>query len=269
MPDRVGQGRRVRTYPAGNRYAERGRPAGFSLVEVLVVIAIISILLALLMPAMSSCRRAAQNLKCASQLRSVTIEFRFFADDFAARRGESEAFGEKLFKLEDFLDSMYRTDEFWDQPTLTPVEYTAGREVMMCPASAGTLSRRPLVPCDSGGVSPRANVSVALNMRLARATDLIDDQPVFKPKLVASNILDHPAIPLALDVDGRAADLAGQSALMTAPPVDSPDHYKSGDFWFPAYRHAGRVNVALIDGSVHGTANPLAESGWDWAYQPK
>ena len=44
---------------------------GFSLVEVLVVIAVIAILLAILMPSMNKVRESAKQLKCAVQLRQV------------------------------------------------------------------------------------------------------------------------------------------------------------------------------------------------------
>jgi len=243
--------------------------AGFTLLEVLVVISVIAILVAVMLPAMSACRRAARNLKCTSQLRTVAIEFRFFADDFAAQRGASDAYGEKLFNVVDFVDSLYRVGTFWDQPDTTPTTYVPGRESMMCPEGPGLLKRKPALPCNQGGVWPAANVSVAVNMRLYRATEIRGGRPVLEPKLVGSNILEHPNVPLALDGDGEAADSKGETAYFTAPPTGNPDHYAAGRYWFPSYRHGERLNVALLDGSVHATHDPLAEPGWNWTYQPK
>jgi prepilin-type N-terminal cleavage/methylation domain-containing protein/prepilin-type processing-associated H-X9-DG protein len=57
------------------------RQSAFTLVELLVVIAVISILAALLMPALSHARVAARQAQCGTNLRQVNLAIRLYADE--------------------------------------------------------------------------------------------------------------------------------------------------------------------------------------------
>ena len=62
------------------RIRERTGRSGFTLIEMLVVIAIIAILIALLIPALARAREAARNTSCKNNLRQFHIGFSLFAD---------------------------------------------------------------------------------------------------------------------------------------------------------------------------------------------
>jgi prepilin-type processing-associated H-X9-DG protein/prepilin-type N-terminal cleavage/methylation domain-containing protein len=59
--------------------------AGFTLVELLVVIGIISILIAILMPGLAAARRHAQTIQCGANLRTIGQAMQQYANDFKGR----------------------------------------------------------------------------------------------------------------------------------------------------------------------------------------
>src|SRR6195952_628239 len=54
---------------------------GFTLVELLVVIGIISVMIGILLPALGRAREASRRAECLSNLRQVGVAFRFYALD--------------------------------------------------------------------------------------------------------------------------------------------------------------------------------------------
>lgn len=63
---------------------------GFTLIEVLVVIAIVAVLLSVLLPTLRGARQASRSVACASQLRQLVILTRIYADQ---NRGYGPAIG--------------------------------------------------------------------------------------------------------------------------------------------------------------------------------
>ncbi len=244
----------------------------FTLIELLVVIAIIALLLAILLPAMSAGRQAARQLECKAELRGVTTEFIFFADDgVMGRRNDIGSTTPGRFRIEDFQESIYGIDEFWDAPSQGITQLAGGEQPLMCPSGPSNLTRRADLPCSSGAIGPKENVSVGFNKRLETRTFYYQGAPYPATALLTPKILHFPNVPLLMDLDGRAADADGKLPYYTAPPIlddKEADIYESGNFWFPSMRHRGQLNVGFVGGHVLSSANPSTEPWWRWAYQP-
>jgi len=245
----------------------------FSILELLVVISIIALLTAIVLPALQSGRAAAQDLKCRANFRSVTMEFSLFADPGSGiNRGNSESLGPKVFRLDDFQESIYRIAEFWDGPaSAVPRSITANAQPLMCPSGPTQLEKRWQVPCDAGAVGPARNVSVGFNMRLRQKNRIINGQAYAVNAFLTDKTLQFPDTPLLFDVDGGVAQQQGLFPYYSAPPLGGTpanDVFSSGRFWFPAARHRGRVNVGFVGGHVLSSASPLEESWWRWDYVP-
>jgi prepilin-type N-terminal cleavage/methylation domain-containing protein/prepilin-type processing-associated H-X9-DG protein len=242
----------------------------FTLVELLVVIAIVAILASLLLPALRSVRGQARKLHCSSNLRSIAIQFQFFADGSSADgQGDSEALGPNRFRINDFQDQLYRIDEFWDEADAQVGELTAGEALTMCPSGVKRLEKHRGYPCGRSALSPVDGVSLAFNMRLSRGTIEIGGSVLLAPVAVTSvrrDVLDHPYIPLVMDVDGPAAAAAGLDPFYIAPALPGQDDpYAANRYWLPGKRHAKELNVAFVGGHVLSSRHPEDEL-WNWSY---
>jgi prepilin-type N-terminal cleavage/methylation domain-containing protein/prepilin-type processing-associated H-X9-DG protein len=246
---------------------------GFTLVELLVVIAILALLLGILLPALNSARESARSLVCSSNLRTVTTQFTLFAEDNApGGRGDSDALGRRRFQINDFQESLYGLDEFWDLGSQDSGAVSGPASVMLCPSQGTRLTKRKGFPCSGAAVAPIDDVSLAMNMRLFRATVEFKGKTVLAPAaatFVGDDILHHPYVPLVIDVDGREASRRGLEPFYTAPAIGREDDpFEDDRYWMPASRHQRRSNVGFVGGHVLSSANPAAER-WDWTYQAR
>lgn len=237
----------------------------------MVTLAIIAVLLSLLTPALHGALRSARNLKCQASLRAIAYDFMIFADDRThGPRGDDSRLINR-FRLSTFQESEYGIDEFWSYGDAQTYLLDQAKEIdpLRCPEVAGAVTVTQSQACtSSGAINPPQNVSYGFNSRLHRAeVDGPGGFPLPRPVFLTSDILQHPDVPLAWDVDGAKAFGNDVLPQFSAPALDSVAVYANNRFWFPSFRHGGTMNVAFVGGHVLSTRSPLDEPNWRWGYQ--
>lgn len=247
------------------------RPA-LTLVELLVVLAIALMLLSLLLPALNTARKQMRGLQCASKLRTIAFDFQLFAENLSKKgRGDSELLGRNRFYANDFLESIYRIDEFWDQPNYAQASLNSRSEPILCPSGAADIKRIRGAPCGPESLQPAEDITMAINMRLYRAEVVINNKTRLAPvrfTVIRNTILNRPYVPLMIEVDGEEAVLEKNAdPFYVAPPIEGANSpYNAGRYWSPSKRHGERTNVAFVGGHVLSSESPEKEA-WDWSYQ--
>jgi len=250
-----------------------------------VVVAILTLLMAIVTASLVKVRVAAKSFVCKNKLRNVAFDFIRFADDYSHPwRGDSDRDGRPGFSLVDFQEREYGIAEFWKMDglpmagvgpgTFLTAKYDASEQPMICPSGPQELERRAMVPIQHKAVIPVEHVSIGMNMRLYRVSELKDGAYVLRDVRLSKRITEYPMVPLAFDVDGAQAlendqhTSAGVLPYFSAPPLEQPDAYSGGEFWFPSFRHGGKVNAAFVGGQVLSATDPVHASGWDWREPP-
>ncbi len=254
------------------RRCRRPRSA-FTLLELLVVIALIGVLLTLLAPALSNTMGSARGFRCQMTLRQVAFDFSLFADEqFHGDRGDDARLSGRRFRLMTFQESLYGLDEYWDNPEAdTNILYEkAADPPMRCTEVHGDLTlRRGFSAEEWGAIAPPQSVSFGFNIRLHRPEVGNYPIPVDEPVRLSNDIMQHGMTPLVWDVDGEEAfHDKNWIPQFTGPSVQDRGFYANEMVWFPGTRHNGTMNIAFIGGQVVSTKEPLRESNWRWDYQP-
>ena len=196
----------------------------FTLVELLVAIAIIGLLAALMLPAVQSAREAARSAQCKSNLKQIALAINEFVD----RQGQRGKFP-KVASL--------TSVSFGNHPSLFDVlseHCEANREIFRCPSDRTSEESGDLA-LEFGCYFDRFGQSYDYPGVLAGRT---------RQQVLADQLLDGEAgsSPFSLDTPQRLAP-GGSPTLVVAYDID---------FFHGVRDEAGGRNVAYLDGHVDG-----------------
>jgi prepilin-type N-terminal cleavage/methylation domain-containing protein len=191
---------------------------GFTLVELLVTIAIIAILASLLLPALSRAKEASRTTACANNLRQISIASATYSLD---NRG----------KLPSFQDWLYTNRGDLTSGRLYP--YLKSREVYLCPTDKRVLASNAVLPPPPtspifGTRSFQRDYSYGMNCGLCHETD------------TAKFLLPTRTL-LYMEADLARNDYSGQVGPTMATMAIATRHNKRGHLVFSDF-HLDRIN---------------------------
>jgi len=204
------------------------RNRGFTLVELLVIIATISVLAALLLPAAAKTREKARSAQCVDNLRQWALAYRMYADDnadFLPRRGQGVQVLAQIDRPTDWFNALpayFGLPSFQDMvlDKVTPEAHSAS--VFICPSAE-----------NSGGTY---FLPYGMNMNLC---------------------------PWNLPSPTKYSEVVQPSCVVTL--AEAPGPYASTFPSTKAYsviaRHASRVNLLFLEGQVRSLAGSYVGCG--------
>jgi len=217
--------------------------AGFTLIEVFVVIAVLTLMAALILPVLSRSKLSARRIKCASNLRQIGIAGQMYWDDnagYAFRYRGISTNGGDLYWF-GWLERGVEGQRTFDPKLGALYSYLGSRGVEMCPSLDYAFREFKLK---------------ALGAAYGYGYNLGLSAPLHEPPLNLARV-KHPS---------DCAVFADAAQVNTFQPPASPQNPLLEEFYFVGtnettahFRHRQTANVVFCDGHV-GSERPLAGS---------
>lgn len=104
-------------------------PAGFTLVELLIVMAIIAILATILFPVFASARDRARQAACSSNMKQIYLGYKMYAQDYDGKYALSAVMGGSSYRY---------VDDVYSLPTIMS-GYIKSNDVWFCPSQKQSM----------------------------------------------------------------------------------------------------------------------------------
>lgn len=225
---------------------------GFSLIELLVCIAIVSILLSLMVPGLVAVRVYARRSQCATQLHQLGLAFVMYVNESGGRAMPLA-----------YTDSRIIGDGppiyWWGSQTTPQIDHTRG---FVYPYLKSELAARSVFECPSqawGSYEPQGNVQQPTSTYGYNGYYLSPRHTPGWSQTIGKRpwqILDRVSLPQRLFVFADTLIDMGDGRPMNNALLDPPQLFQKSGRWkanpnpTTAFRHAARANVALADGHV-------------------
>jgi len=242
------------------------RRSGFTLIELLVVISIIGILVALMLPALSNARKAAQAAKCSTQLRAVGSALMLYSVDNKNRLVAAYAYingdtnpstqwtsnmGAKGGGLGTYIRTVPQetnVNSGWFCPTHP---YLNAPNRNYAPSNVNAITtygyNMNLQTQGNSGNALKGYWNKGRTYNIVYGWNSLDQ--IYTPHSNVGSIADEPYI---LSTSGQASFTAGHRYQYsnTTGPMAPQTGYVSGGLTYYGHLHAGATNMVFLDGHV-------------------
>ncbi|MHC4122015.1 MAG: prepilin-type N-terminal cleavage/methylation domain-containing protein [Planctomycetota bacterium] len=220
----------------------------FTLIELLVVISVVSLLMAILMPALATARRKGREISCLSNLRQMAIAAHSYAYDF-------DGFYPIAYLRDPDPYDMLALQIEWDFIQIkdwTTMEQTVKPGILWQDTEIGKIHQ-----CSSFKGQPNSNVPYFGYNYNTSYIGHGANEAIPKPVRVADVKKPYEC---ALFGDGEYYD--GANKFMRSPYKCKFDLFPFRSSGTQGYRHSGKTNVVWCDGHAGSQKEYYTDTSW-------